>query len=149
MRGRGRGSNGNFRDSRDFRGGRGGRFDRSAYRPRQAPIRGNGRQFDYRRDDYRDRRRDTRSRSFSPLERDRPPRSPLNDERFGSDHERDNKKMPISPPIEGRWADEKRHDRDDLGPGIEEYDKMLDKARKEKKDEMTDRNKDIVKKTVW
>lgn len=84
------------------------------------------------------------------MERDRPIRSPHEERHYGSDHERDVKKLPQSPPdtlIEGRWADEKRHDRDaDVGQP-EDYDKILDKARKEKKEEMLERNKDMVKKS--
>jgi hypothetical protein len=55
-----------------------------------------------------------------------------------------------APDVEGRWADDKletsieKHE-------IDEMDKLLDKARKEKRDEMMERNKDVVKKNtpIW
>lgn len=143
MRGRGRGSNGNFRDNRDFRGR--GRYDRTPYRPRIVGRGGNGnnRYFDRYRDDDRHRRY-SRSRSYS-IERRLTP-----EERHYSDHEREtmkDKKPPLSPPnltinpeIEGRWADDKRHDERDRDRSVEhtgeDYDKLVDKNRKEKKEEL-------------
>lgn len=57
------------------------------------------------------------------------------------------KKPPLSPPnltinpeIEGRWADDKRHDERDRDRSVEhtgeDYDKLVDKNRKEKKEEL-------------
>jgi hypothetical protein len=55
-----------------------------------------------------------------------------------------------APDIEGRWADDKLETSIDKNE-LEEMDKLLDKARREKKEEMMERNKDVVKKNtpIW
>lgn len=138
-RGRSRGGapgNGGYRDNyrdNNFRG-RGGR-DRSPFRPR---ARGNGNRYQGPR----------RSRSFS-VERARS-QEPNSNKNF-ADVERDRK--PKSPPIhgpvliEGREVGEQRTERNARGSERpEDTEKVLDKARKEKKIDMLERNKDLIKK---
>lgn len=128
---RGRWDN-NYRDNRDFRG----RADRFNNRDRGGP-RGGGRfggggngggggRFNrsFSRSPERDRQSPNRLVSPSDSRRD--------DERRNKDRE-------------GRWGEE-----DSVGkPDLDEMEEILKKARKEKMDDMLERNKDIVKKTGW
>lgn len=111
--------NNNFRDSRDFRGGHADRF-------RDRPERGRGGRFGG--------GRFNRSFSRSP---ERSPNRYISPER--RDDDRRNKER------DGRWAEE-----DSVGkPDLDDMEEILKKARKEKLDDMVERNKDLVKKTGW
>lgn len=141
-RARGRGTF--SRDFREFRG----RDRARPFRPRQ---RGGSSRF------YRNYREDSRERRFSSRERsgderrsfsnERPPRSPAG--------ENENKSTPPvvfvkegvhSVDIEGRWADDKidRSNNDDKS--LEDIEKLITKAKKENKEDMIERNKDLIKK---
>lgn len=122
--GRGRWGDNNFqRDSRDFRGGRAERFNRD----RPVGNRGGGARAFGR-----------FNRSFSRSPERSPNRHTSPDSRRG-DEERRNKG-------DGRWAEE-----DSVGkPDLDEMEEMLKKARKDKLDDMVERNKDlVVKKPGW
>lgn len=142
-RARGRGAF--SRDFREFRG----RDRARPYRPRQ---RGGSSRF------YRNYREDSRERRFSSRERsgderrsfsnERPPRSP-------AAGDKDNKGSPSvvfvkesvhSVDIEGRWADDKIDKSNNDDKSLEDIEKLITKAKKENKEEMIERNKDLVKK---
>lgn len=156
---------GGFRDFRDNnRGGfrdrpfrhrfnRGGRFQRSASRstsksPDRIPVSPSER---HRRDRSREQERDrSRERTYE-AKRSKERELPKPKEK------KDEKPEEVSlifdaSDIEGRWADKKgSEDRDPPPPGaedtsLEDIERTLEKARKEKKEEMMERNKDMLKK---
>ena len=110
----------NYRDTRDFRGGRVDRFNNNRDR---LGNRGGGRPFG------RFNRSFSRSPERSPI-RHMSPDSRRDDDRRNKD---------------GRWGEE-----DSIGkPDLDEMEEMLKKARKEKMDDMMERNKDLIAKKPW
>lgn len=100
--------------------------------------RGGGGRYRNFRDDSRERRFDRRSASYSP------------ERRRSNDRDRDRRSPPPlpanahppSPPKENPFS----------GPAeqsVEEIERMLEKAKKEKQEEMIERNRDLVKTTQW
>lgn len=143
-RARGRGTF--SRDFREFRG----RDRARPYRPRQ---RGGSSRF------YRNYREDSRERRFSSRERsgderrsfsnERPPRSPVGDtENKGTPPVVFVKEGVHSVDIEGRWADDKINRSNNDDKSLEDIEKLITKAKKENKEDMIERNKDLVKKNV-
>lgn len=141
-RGRGRGTFN--REFREFRG----RDRARPYRPRQ---RGGSSRF------YRNYREDSRERRFSSRERsgderrsfsnERPPRSPAGEnEKKGSPSVTFVKETVHSVDIEGRWADDKLAKSNNDDKSLEDIEKLISKAKKENKEDMLERNKDLVKK---
>lgn len=140
-RGRGRGTF--SRDFREFRG----RDRARPYRPRQ---RGGSSRF------YRNYREDSRERRFSSRERSGDERRSFSNERPRSPAGENEKKG--SPPvifvkedvhsvdIEGRWADDKIDKSNNDGQSLADIEKLITKAKKENKEDMIERNKDLVKK---
>lgn len=178
-RGYSRGGRGGYRDGRDFRDhrdmrGRGrGRFNYNNRRPR-GRFRGNFRDYrDRRYDRSRDNSRD-RSRSMSRENEDTMKKvneekekinkyidngdqvrheGPLSEGEDRDDYSSD--KFVDRQSFDGKWAEkesaEGEHIDKDLPneSNIEEMNKYLDKVKKEKKEEMRERNKDLFKTKSW
>lgn len=165
-RGQRGGGRGGFRDYRDFRNNRG----RDRYRGGWGNNRGgggNGSRYRNYRDDSRERRFDRRSRSRSFNSGDERKRSPNEDRKF-SDNEpdrnnskRDARRSPPPPSSGGEnWNDLDEAANNIAKPinavpnvasndaSLEEIEKIIDKAKKENKEDMIERNKDLVKKTT-
>lgn len=145
---------GGFRD-RPFRHRFRGRFQRSFSRstsksPDRIPVSPSER---HRRDRSREQDRDrSRERTYEPKrskERELPKPKEKKDEKPASEEAGNSF---VASDIEGRWADKKQsEERDPPPPGAEDtslddIEKTLEKARKEKKEDMLERNKDILKK---
>lgn len=147
---------GGFRD-RPFRNRFRGRFQRSFSRstsksPDRIPVSPTER---HRRDRSREQERDrSRERNYEPKrskEHELPKMKEKKDEKPSTEEASTSF---AANEIEGRWADKKEsEERDPPPPGaedtsLEDIERTLEKARKEKKEEMMERNKDILKKTA-
>ncbi|XP_037946164.1 tetratricopeptide repeat protein 14 homolog [Teleopsis dalmanni] len=107
----------------------------SPFVPRKTPLRG--------------RRSGSRSRSRSREQSDY--RSKEREQRFGNRTWVRNAaqvphKLSSPSPISKRWEHDKYNDNQDDGPSIEEIDEIINKAQKERKQEIINRDKDILKK---
>lgn len=116
----------NFRDFKNNRG-------RDRWNRGNGWVNRGGRYRNFR-DDSRERRFDRRSGSYSPdrrrsTDRRSPPPLPT-------------KAQPPSPPKENPFSAPAEQ-------SVEEIERMLDKAKKEKQEEMLERNRDLVKTTQW
>ncbi|XP_065084214.1 tetratricopeptide repeat protein 14-like isoform X2 [Ochlerotatus camptorhynchus] len=143
-----------FRNNNRFRG----RFQRSFSRstsksPDRIPVSPSER---HRRDRSRDQDRD-RSRERNYEHKRSKEREPSKTKEKREDKEKpaaeETSRVYLADDIEGRWADKKDNEEQDPPPPgaedttLDDLERILDKARKDKKDEMMERNKDILKKS--